>query len=519
MAQIVSHTKSKRKIIKNSRRSNRTEKKKSHHANPFGTKKLRKEAAKKRRDSNRGAKEKKRRGRAHRHARKISSFFNVDVITALAKTSKFLIRESKLVPIFFLSGIILSYFSGGDQSFALMCGHMEDWFNISVTPQAFSERLKQKETLNFLKKTFLNYLNQKIKKTTAEDECCKKFNMFSGIKIGDSSSIELSESLAKNFKGSGGGASKSALKLNVLADVFNYSTVHVDIKAGSYSDRNFAKTDIKYLRKGELLIRDLGYFMVEGFQKILDKKAFFISRFLKNVKIYLNNSSNGALDIYQFLREGTRGGKKIFDTKVFISEQKFECRLIAFKTPKWVVKQRAKKFKAMNKKEPSAEYLEWAGYSVFITNIDSSLCSSELIIELYRIRWKIELLFKSYKSTLKIDVIRGKNRNCVLCIVYAKLIGILMAEKVIFYIAISCENNREISVDRTIKWLKSGNRFVKAILNGTLDALLIQMSTSQLKFLIKEKRLTGFTTLKKVLDVHEDQKNSFLHKPKKKKVA
>ena len=43
---------------------------------------------------------------------------------------------------------------------------------------------------------------------------------------------------------------------------------------------------------------------------------------------------------------------------------------------------------------------------VFITNIANNTCSAELIVELYSIRWQIELLFKAFKSTLKLNTLK-----------------------------------------------------------------------------------------------------------------
>lgn len=518
MTRSLSTAKRKRKIIKHARRINR-KKKVRNRSNLLSSTQKQKAAKKRKQESNKIKKIRKKTEQARRHAEQISNFFNEATLDFMAKASGFLIKKSKLSPLYFLSTLVLSYFSSGDISLVLMATNLSDWFGISASAQAISERLQKTSTVNFFKNCLALSLEKKLQPLDLDTKYKQFLPMFRGIKIGDSTSIELSESLSKPFKGSGGGASKSALKLNFVYDIFNNLTTLIDIKRGNRSDRKLVNGAVRYLKKGELLIRDLGYFSLDIFKKIAEKKAFFISRLLKIVIVRLN-SNEDPINIVEFLKKATRNGKNIVNEEVFVGHQKFPVRLIAFKTPKWVVKQRVKKFKASHKKEPDEEYVIWSGYSIFITNVANKMCSAELIVELYSIRWQIELLFKSFKSTLKLDVIRGTSRNSVLCIVYAKLIGIVIAERAISFAAAICaENDRELSIDKMIKWLKVNNKFVRAILNKEIDQLLLKIALHQQKSICKDKRKKNLSTQEKVFSVIQDEKTSFLHRQKKRKAA
>lgn len=519
MSRRLSTRKQKCKAIKHARRINRQKKvEKKRIRNALNSAEKLKSEAKKRRESNKKKKIAKKAERARQQAKQISLFFNEVTLELMAKACGFLIKKSKLSPLYFLSTLVFSYFSMGDISLILMAANLSDWFGISASAQAISERLRKKSTVNFFKNCLSLSLEKKLK-PISDSKYKQHLSIFKGIKVGDSTSIELSESLSKPFKGSGGAASKSALKLNFVYDIYNNLTTVIDIKRGSRSDKKLVNGAVRCIKKGELLIRDLGYFSIDIFKKITKKKAFYISRLLKMVNISLNPTGD-PVEIGEFLKKATRNGRNIVDQQVFIGYEKLPARLIAFKTPKWVVKQRIKKFKASHKKEPSEEYVVWCGYSVFITNVGIDMCSAELIVELYTIRWQIELLFKSFKSTLKLDVIRGTSRNSVLCIVYAKLIGIILAEKVISFAAGICaENDRELSVDKAIKWLKVNNKFVEALLNQEMDQLLLRLILYQQKYICKDKRKKDLSTQEKVLSVLQDNKTSFLHKQKKQKAA
>jgi IS4 transposase len=41
--------------------------------------------------------------------------------------------------------------------------------------------------------------------------------------------------------------------------------------------------------------------------------------------------------------------------------------------------------------------------SIFITNVPESKISAEQVLTIYRVRWQIKLLFKLYKSHIRLD--------------------------------------------------------------------------------------------------------------------
>ena len=65
---------------------------------------------------------------------------------------------------------------------------------------------------------------------------------------------------------------------------------------------------------------------------------------------------------------------------------------------------------------------------VLFTNLPvNTLQDVIFVVESYKKRWHIELLFKLYKSHIKIEIIKGKSNSYrVLCKLYAKLCGALI---------------------------------------------------------------------------------------------
>ena len=72
-------------------------------------------------------------------------------------------------------------------------------------------------------------------------------------------------------------------------------------------------------------------------------------------------------------------------------------------------------------------YFEMLGYSIYITNILPAQCTAENIFELYKLRWNIEIIFKSWKSCFSLNRLihrSCKNATRVKCIIYLMLLYI-----------------------------------------------------------------------------------------------
>jgi IS4 transposase len=70
--------------------------------------------------------------------------------------------------------------------------------------------------------------------------------------------------------------------------------------------------------------------------------------------------------------------------------------------------------------------LEAVGLNLFVTNVKREICSATAVYELYRLRWQIELVFKTWKSNLNLHKIHNMNKIRIECMLWVKLIGILL---------------------------------------------------------------------------------------------
>ena len=110
---------------------------------------------------------------------------------------------------------------------------------------------------------------------------------FPRILLQDSSVIALHKSLFKHYPGSANqNGACSSLKVQAVYNLIDSTFSYFDITSFRDNDQK-AAGKLDFLKTGDLLIRDLGYFSTKAFAKIMSKKAFFLSRLKQKYPILL----------------------------------------------------------------------------------------------------------------------------------------------------------------------------------------------------------------------------------------
>lgn len=81
-------------------------------------------------------------------------------------------------------------------------------------------------------------------------------------------------------------------------------------------------------------------------------------------------------------------------------------------------------------KTPDRRSLKAAGYILLLTSLPADTFSAGDVLGLYRLRWQIELAFKRMKSLAGLDTLPAKKPNLARAWIYARLIAILIAERI-----------------------------------------------------------------------------------------
>ena len=276
----------------------------------------------------------------------------------------------------------------------------------------------------FIKRLFEQMLQIELSKSVQMDFLPK----FSGVFIQDSTVINLPEAMAPMFKGTGGSSGKSSVKVDFVMDAQG-SACHMDIRGGTSGDNAQA---VKNPKRGALYIRDLGYFNIPFFRLIIEAGAYFLSRLKSKSVIYGDIKGKTVIDIF-----GLTQKMKPNDTlhvPVFIGNRKFvPVFLVVQKLPPEVVAVKIAKAKKDHHKrmtQMTKEHMAWCAFNSYVTNIPPAWFEALTIIQIYGIRWQIEIMFKVWKSIFKMGDVGKINGNRALCMLYGRLTWILLQMKV-----------------------------------------------------------------------------------------
>ncbi len=364
--------------------------------------------------------------------------------------------------------------------------------NVDISPQALNAKINSKEAVSFLKKTLENIYTDQVR-PKQEKIPIELLESFQNVYIQDSTQIELNEHLSEEFKGSGGSASKSSLKIDLLYDVTNHTLKEVSITDGTYPDQKNGSNILKELQEGDLIIRDLGYFVVSVIEEIDCKGVFYLSRLFKGANVYLSPEfESEAIDLPAYVSEKI-GNRSCMDMEVYIGAERAWSRLICYRAPEHVINERRRKArKAAQKKGKSLsrEDLEWLSYSFYITNVKVEIWPAEIIGTIYRIRWQIELIFKQWKQLFQIDVMKGARSERIRCLIYGRLIMINIVTGLYALSVWYCRVvlRREVSGVKLIQWLRRKGCLCESIVKNRISELIEDLIKSLPKGLLKQKR-------------------------------
>ncbi len=164
--------------------------------------------------------------------------------------------------------------------------------------------------------------------------------------------------------------------------------------------------------KDSLFLFDLGYFSHTFLQKLDEIGVWFVCRLKNNsipiitrvvkgvAKRYIGCPLNNNLNLRGPIVE-------VWAKLLLPGKGSIEVRLIGLRFPK--TKQ----------------------YRWYVTNLPSLMLLAEWIYPIYRLRWQIELFFKSIKSILNADQITSENEKIALAIVYSSILASLIASSII----------------------------------------------------------------------------------------
>jgi hypothetical protein len=429
---------------------------------------------------------------------RIKNFFSKNRIEEIAKSTCFVERNSKITGFNFLVSLLVSNLNATHATLERMRDILANInHRARVTAQSFMERLNSAEAVEFLQGVLERLLEEKLAKFASTIPAAL-LEPFEKVLIQDSTVLELNEKLQEHFKGSGGRASHSCAKVDVIYDLKAKEYEQMILTDQSETDQELSLKLENVISPGTLIIRDLGYLRIDSLKYIVNASGFFLSRLRSDLNIYLNADDECPIDFVEHLSK-YYPNRNVIDLDAYITAARTPIRLVAYRAPQEVVDKRKRQAHATAKKqgrilrEKTLRMMEW---TILITNVSRDIWSAEVVGTIYRIRWQIELLFKSWKSGLKIDYLKGINPNRVKCLIYSRLMLVVLINE-IYKLAefFGRDIEREVSMHKIFIWVQDASRLIK-IIRGRLNWWEERLFTDTvLKSMCKQKRKKCKSTL------------------------
>jgi hypothetical protein len=410
-----------------------------------------------------------------------------------ARKTKFVQRKSPVSGAIFLKTFVLGFLSKPGATLNELTKFCSDNFGVEISSQALDQRINR-FAVQFMKIMLGIALNA--------FRCLvlvplPALTQFTEVNIIDSTAISLPDSLSGIFPGSGGSASKAGMKIQLIFEFLKGVFNKIDITNGITPDQKYTGL-FDQITANSLNLFDLGYFSQDNLKKFFDSGAYFLTRFLTRTALYWPDGTR--LNLLDYLKAETRN---YFELTLLVgAKYKLPCRLAFFRVPEKIANDRRRKAREKARKKGysslSKASIEFMNWTILITNVPESILSVKQLFLLYSLRWQIELMFKLWKSELKIHAISGFRKERVLCEIYAKLIGLVLFQ---FLASPLREIDVNLSPTKAFKVFADEAKSMAQVIRSVkkLSLFLKELEKKMLKYAKREKRKTKLTTCEKIL--------------------
>lgn len=312
----------------------------------------------------------------------------------------------------------------GQMSLGQLSGEASVSYNIEITRQGLDLRFDD-TAVCYVK----SLLEQVIVNQIAQPAEPRFLSAFSRVRIKDGTRFDLPQRLKQYFPGYGGkNTSDAAACVQYEFDLKSGRLLDLDVTSAKRTDYQDAREKVDEIEKGDLVIRDLGYFSMPVLKSIAEKGAFYLSRLKTKMSVFDENSRQvNFTELYCQMVEDKRQRVQI---KALIGEkERMPVRMCIELVPQQVYEKRIRAIEKENKSkgsQTSEEFRIRARFNILITNVKEEDLPVENMYKLYKTRWQIELVFKTWKSTLGIDKLQPMKYQRFLCLLYAKFILFLV---------------------------------------------------------------------------------------------
>lgn len=370
-------------------------------------------------------------------------------LDSLARGCGFVERKRKLLAEHFVD---LCVFPSGGPGFASLeqsLGHLQSRFGLKMAKSSLNDRFNSAAVAMMgmlVRLAFLERLAGRVSDALTG---------FSEVLVLDSTISELLAKCAGRFPGFGGGASDASVKVQYMFDLQRGSMRHLEVQAGRATDNGFR---FGHVVRNALYLFDLGYVVIENLRRIQSEGAWFLCRHRFGTQVYVQTPDGvKGLDLLKVAGRLMPG--EHFDCWVLLGKKdRLPVRLLLTKLSEEVgnsIRRRLKTDKQGNRRKVSAERLAFCDVNAYTTNLHSGRLPVATARKLYSLRWQVEIVFKAWKSSFRIDHTHDAKPERVECLLYGTLVRIILCTRIFWFLKMSHfrREGKELSELKSFQYL------------------------------------------------------------------
>ncbi len=341
-------------------------------------------------------------------------FFSGAGLDALARQTGFIERSPRKITPAALLGAICRLCTGTSPSCNDLAAHIARDTLREPSRQAVHLRLKAAFE-QFVEKLLARIIARRCAPRGHDGGICGVFREYRRVIVQDSTVIQLPDHLYAHFSGvRNAHRSSCGARIQAVYDLISGCLLHFSIDAYSRNDR--AAAPALQLREGDLVLRDRGYLTIDELRRHRQAAADCIYRH-QSGWLYYDARTLEPLDLPALLR--ARG---CLDREVLLSDRT-RVRLVAAPVDEQTANLRRMRAKQQTKgRNPSKAVLFLMGWTIFITTVPAERADFAALLGLYGLRWRIEIIFKAWKSQARFDHLHRLSRRQVLILLKVRLL-------------------------------------------------------------------------------------------------
>jgi IS4 transposase len=342
---------------------------------------------------------------------------------SFARAAGFLKRSPRKIPIPTLLAALVALGSETALSLERIAQVIGLAAGVAYSKQAFHERLSARI------EGFLTRVAAALLPHTADPAGQPGWlSRFPRVLLHDSTCEPLPKHLAKPFPGSHNQRRRKGgtLKLQFITDLLGGSVLHWALSGFTRNDQAASVDILQIARAGDLILRDLGFFSLKVFRELDRRGAYCLTRCKHGLNCY-DPETGQRLDLVGHLKQHPH-----WDGWVLAGEEKVRLRLVIEPVAEAVANERRRKARRNRDQRlhPSKERLFLMGWNIFLTNVPADVWPPKALFWVYRLRWRIEIIFKSWKSHLRFIEFNRRNELMVRLSVLTKLLFCMLTAQI-----------------------------------------------------------------------------------------